>query len=261
MKMNLLISLLLFSGAAGALGATITFQQGATNEFVSGYTGTSDTALASNVANRNGGALDYFSVGRNFSRRSILRFDLSSMTNAVESVQGAQLTLKLGGNATSTKLTISVYELALANAGWLEGGGNLTAVAAAGEVTWSHLGYDTRAWAGSPGAGLSGTDYIATPVATFEWEVGSTSVELNLSAAMIQRWIETPSSNAGLLFVATNGAGENAMTANFASSEHATAGLRPLLAIDYTPVPEPGTWAALLVGGAVLAWRRKGRVA
>jgi len=80
----------------------------------------------------------------------------------------------------------------------------------------------TTAGAGSPGS-------AAAPIASFVApKVGSVSVDL--PTATVQSWVDTPSSNNGVVFSATGGG-----DVRLESSESATATARPELVVTYFP--------------------------
>jgi len=68
----------------------------------------------------------------------------------------------------------------------------------------------------------------------------------------VQGWLNNPASNFGWILMSES---ENSPTSirRFASRD-AVSGA-PLLTINFTPVPEPGTWTVLAVGMLFIVWR------
>ena len=106
-------------------------------------------------------------------------------------------------------------------------------------------------WAGSPGMNTPGTDYEAAPVASIAYAFATpigTVYEFTLGSAMVQSWIDSPATNAGLLLDG-GWSGSNSRPVGFGSSERGigagtgTAADRPTLVLDV--VPEPASLALL----------------
>ena len=92
------------------------------------------------------------------------------------------------------------------------------------------------------------------PVATASLAASTpqfTQIAFTIPAAMIQAWIDDPSTNAGLL-----GRQTSSSSWDFASSQNGTISRRPTLSFDYV-VPEPGTLGVAAIGGAVMLLRRR----
>jgi hypothetical protein len=66
-------------------------------------------------------------------------------------------------------------------------------------------------------------------------------------------WTANPDTNFGWILRDPESTPQTAK--RFASSEHADPALRPLLTIEFTPIPEPSA-ASLLLAAFGLAWRR-----
>lgn len=95
---------------------------------------------------------------------------------------------------------------------------------------------------------MGNMDHISSAV----YPASGTTITLTIPEAMVQSWIDDPSSNAGLLGRATGSA-----FLDFRSSEFGTASARPTLSFDYVVVPEPNSACLLLFSLLSLAgWRR-----
>ena len=222
-----------------------------------------DTSLFENNPDFNLGATTLV-AGTNqlFSRtRALFRFDLAAVPAGAVVTQ-VQVELYVtrqpdpdqhGGPVASD---FSLHRLLVS---WGEGTGNSAtgSIATAGSATWNERHFAGTSW-GTPG-GLIGTDYANNPSATTSvGNIGNyvwgSSTEL---IADVQSWLDTPSSNFGLILVnqseGTPGSGRR-----FASREQ-PGGLipAPQLVITYTVVPEPSVLGLLLAGGIAAGFRRR----
>jgi hypothetical protein len=186
---------------------------------------------------------------QNLRRRAVLAFDLSSIP-AGSTVTAARLTL-VSEQATATSTAFDLHRLTSV---WGEGASNSGtpggsgAPATAGDATWLHTFFNTSTWS-TPGgdflAAASGSVSITGP-GTYLWDSPG-------MVADVQAWLDGAAVNAGWLLNAPGAAAGN--SARFGTREHATESLRPLLVVEYIPVPAPGVTAAL--GLFVLAGRRR----
>ncbi|WP_269524551.1 DNRLRE domain-containing protein [Coraliomargarita parva] len=266
-------SIMLLGFAESAHADTVVFQDGTDNAFVTNYSGTEDTMLASNTWEASYGSRQNIQVGASLSPvdHGLLRFDLSSLQGVYSSIDSVTLRLYLNGStgvgATAYTETLQVYSVSSANSGWIEGVNET--IATNGQSTWHYLsqtGSGTgTTWAGSQGASTTGTDYDSTLLASYNYDnTGRESyIDLTISGAVIESWIT--GENAGLLFKTTTEAatGDLDKRIEFYSSEVTTESLRPSLIINFTAIPEPSSAALvsglLVVGGAILIRKRRVR--
>lgn len=254
---------------AGASAATISFQNGASNAYVSNYAGTSDTSFNSandsggGYNNGNNGGANYIYATQTVTweeRRALIGFDLSSLTGQGITVNSATMKLATIYNTSPDNVIVTFYPVAAANAGWVQGtNGSVVSPANAGEATWNHKAHPGTNWAGSPGLSTPGTDYINTAAATGVYNPATadgTYVSFALTPSVVQSWIDTPSDNGGLLLLTDNDSTNGYYRfAEYYSSE-ADAGLRPILELNVTAVPEPASLAGLGLLGVLLRRRR-----
>lgn len=218
-------------------------------------------------------------------RRGLFRFDISSMLGHVNpaNITGGTLTLYLdpngyyangsgaGSGYNNPANSLEADAITDANAGWQQGDkdGDTTTT---GGSTWDsqneYWGSTNTNWAGSHGLETAGTDYDnANPLGTYTLpaSVGGAPIPMtfNVSASLLQHWLTD--TNAGVLLRLTN---EDMNTANSewdqtqivrTGSKNWAATYYPKLQIDYSPVPEPATAALVLIGGGLLALRRRRR--
>ena len=235
----------------------ITFKDGYTNSLSGGalYDGTQDAALYGNYGNRNDG-IGISILAGNFiangggDRTSLLRFDLSSLTDSLEAGESIQInSASLYFRVTQTKgigtATLSLFEVTTANAEWIEGT-NSFFPRYDGSASWDHLAQTSinggTVWAGSAGLGTAGTDYIASAVASVDVTLGTEADQVfneSISASLVQGWIDNAANNGGLLFDMPDHT-EGESTAIY-SSEYSVLSIRPALTIDYTVVPKSAT--------------------
>ena len=233
---------------------------------ISGTGDVEDTGLMEVYATRNSGALTWGYVGSKGAgkkEKTLLRFNLSSLTNSLGAgetlqINSATLHWRAYDNFLGTN-TLDIYEVSAANAGWVEGTSLISdGNAKAGESTWSYRSYATTNWAGSAGMSTAGTDYISTPVATVEINgnaaAGYTIFDESLPASLVQGWADDESSNGGLLFDMDAGTSANVY---MWTSEYSVQAAAPSLTVDYTVVPEPATIGLFSISGlGVLLMRR-----
>lgn len=240
---------------------SIVFQDGAAipELGIGNYNGTENTTLISGVPNGNYGSGNSLWVGSNSGERKILlRFDVSALAGqsaSIESVTLSMFQIAQSGSNNGTEIDVNLYQIQNANSGWVEGTG--TGNSQTGSASWNHAVNQTVDWAGSEGLSTPGTDYVAsavdgTKVVTARTGNGWSGTEFtwNLPVSLLQSWIS--GTNAGLVFAAAD---FGDLVANdyfrFGSSNHTTAEWRPMLTVNYTPIPEPGM--VVLLGLGILA--------
>ena len=198
---------------------TVTFQQG-----VSGYAGTADVSISSQGGGN--GTTDYTaSYVRVYSGPTYTIEDILNFTN---------LGIPVGSTVTSATLTVT-------GSTWSAQSVRGYYVLAPWDGTLgSGLGWTARGtgqnW-NTPGARGNGTDLVADK--SFTVAVGTTGLQvfnIPLDLAVVQSWIDNPSSDQGILL--TNDSSN--VYVDIYTSEHATVSYRPLLSITYGGSPTPG---------------------
>jgi hypothetical protein len=200
--------------------------------------------------------------------RALLRFDLTALETAVTpgytlDVQSVKLNFFTSGS--SAAVTLGVYEIAQSNIAWSEGTrttlGSATPVSSS---TWNNrVNSPATAWTGGVGLGDFGDGGYGSALATVTGPTTSTNgtqitfAFTGTSAALtslIDGWLTYGGDEINLLVRRTTSDGAGNVRAIVASSQHTTSTWHPALEIEYNlvPVPEPGTFAMLLFGGAML---------
>lgn len=240
--------------AIGLLASVLTVQAADATTITLGATKDNTLYQDANGALSNG-AGEFSFVGNTtagVTRRSLVMFDLSGIPTGA-TINSVSLTLHM--SMTSTGATdVSLHTL-LAN--WGEGtsdapgGEGAGAPSTPGDATWIHTFYNTSFWA-NPGG-----DFTAASSATLS--VNAVGFYTWNSAQMItdvQQWVNSPGVNFGWLLQGNESA--NNTSKRFDTRENATAGFRPVLLVDYTPIPAPGG-LAMIAMGPLLGGRRSRR--
>lgn len=183
-------------------------------------------------------------------RRSLLRFDLSSILPG-SVVHSAELTLfesrSLFGN-----YDVSLHRMLTT---WGEGASNggsagASGTATAGDATWLHSSHPGTSWT-TPGG-----DFVAEDSATLFVGFAGTNYTWS-SAGMVadvQSWVDSPAGNHGWILIGLETVNKNPKL--FGSRE---SGTMPALTLQVSPVPEPSTMATMLVGVGLIGWRLRRR--
>jgi len=208
-----------------------------------GYSGVGDFMMyrPESVANVNYGDTDNMSTGINRwgeHYACIVRFNLSHVPGDLQ-VQSATLALNAReGNYPYRDIVVTARALTQANAGWVEGDGDGTRVPTPGAPCWNWLAYDTRAWAGEPGASEAGVDYSTDWAAEASVpKEGGAEATFELPAEIVQGWIDHPTTNAGIRLYPEM-AEENGDIVPFHTSETQDIDLRPTLRLTLAGTPE-----------------------
>lgn len=231
-----------------AYGETVSLQQDSINDFSGDqpYDGVSDTYLSSSGNDRNFGASDLLLAGQDSNGSEVrhftglLRFNVESLAPIAKNIQS--VTLKLWGRAkswpeqTHREVEIGLFPVAPMNAGWIEGKGNNAAVVA-GEPNWNSKAEPDENWkGGARGASVAGVDCAETPVATLHFATDDPEqfYTFSLPVALVQDWINNPSSNGGLAFilVQTDAPADEGAFIEFRSSQDVQ-DTRPELIVEY----------------------------
>ena len=220
----------------------------------------------SSEANRSNGAGDFIFTGKSLEaggsgliRRGLIAFDLAASVPAGSTITDATLRLYLsqtrpaGGQPGFLSTDVSLHRLlspwgeGASDAPQQEGGG---ANAQPGDATWHHTFFDEGTWI-QPGGDFLGdpsaTTLVGERLAFYTWG-GSGLV------ADLQFWLESPAEDFGWFIIGDESAGGTAKRFDSRESfnDDFSTGLRtlPLLTVEYTAIPEPGT-AILLVFGSL----------
>lgn len=203
---------------------------------------------------------DVLVVGKTFRgfgvRRALLQFDLSSIP-AGSTVNSASLTMNLSRSAgPGGGISVGAYHVM---ASWGEGtsvanssAGGAGTASTAGDATWMHRSYPGTEW-NSPGGDFSGSAFTSTAIGTPEGL--KTFPSTSAFVAEVQAWVNNPAGNFGLMMIGDEAVEGGAQ--RFDSRENAIPSARPLLSVDYTPVPEPATLSLAALGAALLRRRRR----
>jgi hypothetical protein len=209
-----------------------------------------DTTLQEAFPGNNFGDGGSFTAGgrkRGGTTRGLFRFDVAGSVPAGATINSVTLTLTVA--ATPSPAVNSIFDLHRLTASWGEGdntdrGG---APANSNESTWTSRFFGGAAW-GTPGGDFAGTVSGSRSIAgNGSYTFASTA---NL-ASDVQGWLNNPANNFGWILISETES-TPATIRRFASHESGSSG--PQLAITFTPVPEPGTWAILLVGSVGFFW-------
>lgn len=212
-----------------------------------------DTTLIQVDPNANLGGADFFNAGTagNGNRnRAIMLFSLSEFIPTGSTINNVSVMLDIV-RQPAVDLEPALFSLRRMQTSWSEGdktpveegSPGLGAPATEGDATWLYRSVGGEAWS-TPG-GRAGVDFSSTVSSTaFVYGIGDpvqfeSTLELT---ADVQLWLDNPNSNFGwMLMTETEQVRKSARS--FASREDASGG--PMLIIDFTPVPEPGTFALL----------------
>lgn len=186
-------------------------------------------------------------------RRGLVGFDVSSIP-AGSTINSVRLTLHMSRTITATEL-VTLHQV---NASWGEGtsdssamGGGIGAPATAGDATWLHRFFDSSTWT-TPGGDFTASALATTPVSG----VGFYSWNSAAMVAQVQSWVNTPATNNGWMLLGTET--DPGAVKRFDSRENFTEANRPVLVIDYTPIPgisSVATLGAIGLAGALRRWR------
>lgn len=224
-------------------------QTGLTNVFSAGatYSGVEDTTVVSvGGANSNYGGRNTGFVGADTAttfNRALISFDLTSLAGQTVVVTSAVLKIR---SQTAVTAIIDVYRISAANTDWTEGE-KTGALATTGESTWNKIHYNTVNWAGSAGLSTSGTDYLASPVATTTAD-GAWEEFVFTDVSFIADWIN--GTNSGLLLSSATREAAGTGKVTFFTSEYTSAlTYTPILELGYTVIPEPATMGLFVFAG------------
>jgi hypothetical protein len=221
-----------------------------------------DTTLIEIAKDSNLGGAPFFNAGftgvstRN---RGLIQFALSESIPAGSIITGAVLTFDLV-RQPNVDMDQDLFTLHRMLVSWgegdkvpdPEGSPGFGSPATTGDATWNHRFFGTTPWS-TPG-GQSGTDFATSPTAIIPvYGIGDPVViESDLALiADVQFWLNNPDQNFGWMFKAESEAIRKSAR-GFASREDPSGG--PTLVIEFTPVPEPSTWALSILGSAALFW-------
>jgi len=219
------------------------------------FTPSLDTSIYSDAtgnANGAGSVLVTGGTGNNVAgsnvRRALLYFDLNSIApGSIVSSASLQLSVTQAAGGTTGTTPVSLFSLTQS---WGEGASVATnagqgTAAATGDATWTVRFFGavpSQPWLTSGGSfapGALATASVGGAGTTATWNSA-------LLTGAVQSWVDAPSSNFGWILVGNEAISLTAR--QFGSRENPAAALRPILTLDVTPVPEPGSFALLSLG-------------
>jgi hypothetical protein len=183
--------------------------------------------------------------------RALMQFNVSSIP-AGSTINSVTFTINV---AQSHGGSDSVFDLHRVTAAW--GEGNKTdhggSTASAGEANWNSRFAGSSAWA-TPGG-----DFLAA-VSASQTIGGFGAYTFNSTATLVsdvQTWVNNSANNFGWLLNSESELTGGTIRRFGARGTPEVA--QPTLTINFTPVPEPSTWAILGIGLAGLLWKARSR--
>lgn len=185
-------------------------------------------------------------------RRALTRFDVAASVPAGATIVSASLQLFQASSNTgaSTIEAHRVLESWGEGSSLAAGNGGAGAPATTNDATWVHRFFPASAW-----SSVGGTfDPSATASQTVSGDGFYTWTSTGL-AADAQAWLDAPATNFGWLFLGNENSAGTAK--RFSTKEEPIAERRPVLTIEYVPVPSPGAPALACLAAALTARRRR----
>jgi len=189
---------------------------------------------------------------QNSKRRALIGFDFATIPSG-STINSVRLTLRMSKTITATEL----IGLHFCNASWGEGtsdsnaqGGGGGAPATPNDATWTNRFFGGAMWSALGGDFAPSASAITavTGVASYNWTSSAMRDE-------VQQWLNNPLTNFGWLIQGNEG--DPGSTKRFDSRENGTPSFRPVLQVDYTPVPAAGACGLLAAAGLVTSRRRR----
>ena len=197
-------------------------------------------------------------------RHWLVKFDLSAIPTGA-TIQSATYGIYVRRNSGLTIQTVTDYAISRLQAGkgWVEGIGTWTDPANPGEVTWNSQAHGSALWATAGATGVTDIDQGTTIL----WTLPGNNIDPGWITFdlknMVQDWVSGAWENNGLVHWGGTTTETDNQRYNWTyDSDTNTQPTRvPYLAIDYTVVPEPGSFLALgsgliAMGGFALRRRR-----
>lgn len=159
---------------------------------------------------------------------ALVRFDLSGFYGS--EIEKATFRIYKPANITQrdSQTSLSVYQVCDSNADWKAG--NMESVPSSDGASWKMKSIG-KTWAGGEGGcGRPGVDYMADAIGTATAsKYDGYWLEFDIPKALVQKWLDNPSMNAGLLLVEDSGVLGNHIL--LYSSEHSS-GKGPQLVLE-----------------------------
>ncbi len=187
-------------------------------------------------------------------RRGLVAFDVAGALPGGATILNVSLTLHMSQTISGDQL-VSLHRV-LADWGegssiapGEEGGGG---PAQPGDATWKHTFYNNQFWTNLGGdfdANASASTIIGATDGFYTWNSTSQLV------ADVQSWLDNPGTSFGWEIIGNESTPFTAK--RFDTRENLIESFRPMLTIEYLPIPEPGVFALMTIGLGWMGGRRR----